>query len=178
MRGDERKSEIGLRLDVHFGKAATDGKAASVQKKIIVCVRTPRDDGQPAQDGDVDVRVPALHVFPVRIIQSFGLERSTQFHKRIRAAHFFQGDDVGIQRADAFTDFAARLGGFDVRARFGRLIEIIFDVVSGNAKCFGSKAVENKRAKNTHRERTKDQFQIHQMVINPATAQVKGQLGC
>ena len=153
-------------------------KAAAVQQEVVVRVRLAGGNGQLAQDGDMDVRVPALHVFPIRIIQSFGPERSAEFEQRVGGAHFFEREHVGSQRADAFTDFAARPSGFDVRTRFGRLIQIIFDVVSGNAESFGSKAVEKKRKNNNQREPAKDQFQIHQMVIIPASDQVKGQLCC
>ena len=176
VRGNEGEGEIRRGLDVHLGKTAADGKAAAIEQEIVIGVRAAGNDGQPAQHGHVNVRIPALHVFPVGKIQAFGFERIAQFHEGIGAAHFLKGDDVGIQRADAFADLGPGPGGFRLRTRFGRLVQIIFDVVSGNAKCRGLKAVEKKREYNNCREPAKDQFQIHQMVIIPASAQVKGQL--
>jgi len=43
------------------------------------------------------------------------LERSAEFEQRVGGAHFFERKHVGIQCADAFADFVARLNGFDVR---------------------------------------------------------------
>ena len=137
MRGDEREGEIRRGLDFHFRKSTADAKASSVQKKFVVRVRMPRDDGKFAQNGDVDVRVHAADVFPKRKIKPVGLERRAQFQQRIGRAHFFERDHVGIHRLDAFADFGFRLGRFDVQTRFGRLIQIIFDIVSGDAESFG-----------------------------------------
>ena len=145
MRGDEGEGEIRRGLNVHFGKTAADGKAAAIEQEIVIGVRAAGDNGQPAQHCHVNVRVPALHVFPVRKIQAPGFERIAQFHEGIGAAHFFKGDNVGIQRADAFADLGPGPGGFRVRTRFGRLIQIIFDIVSGNAKCSGGKGNRTKQ---------------------------------
>ena len=152
MRGDKRDSEIRRHRDVHLGKTAADGKAAAIEQEAVIRVRVARDDGEPAQNGNVNIRVPAPDVFPVRKIQSLIFERPAQFQERIGAAHLFQRDDVWIQRADAFADFGPGPGGFRVRTRLGRLIQIIFHIVSGNAKSFDGKGNRTKQ-----RERQTDE---------------------
>ena len=67
----------------------------------------------------------------------FGMERRAQFQQRIGRAHFFQREHVRIYRLDTFADFGFGFGGFDMRTRFGRLIQVIFNVVSRDAKSFG-----------------------------------------
>ena len=71
MSGDERESKICRDLNFHFRKSALDAKTFSVQKKFVVRVRMPRDDGKFAQHSDVDVRVRAADVFPKRKIAAF-----------------------------------------------------------------------------------------------------------
>ncbi len=159
VRGNEREGEICRNLDVHLGETAADVKTAAIQQEAVIRVRMPRDDGQLAQNGDMDVRVPALNVFPAWIIQSFGLERSAEFEQRVGAAHFFEREHVRIQRADALADFGARLNGFDLRTRFGWLVQIIFDVVGGNAKCFGGKGNRTKQRERQAGERKQKSFE-------------------
>ena len=136
MRDDEGEGEIGFCLNFNFHKATADAETASVQKKTVIRVRMARDDGQPAQDGDVDVRVHTGDMFPKLKIQSVGLERRAEFEQCVCAAYFFECEHVGIQCANNFADFGLGLAGFDEAARFGRLIQIIF-VVSGDAESFG-----------------------------------------
>jgi hypothetical protein len=84
----------------------------------------------------VDVRVHAADVFPIRKIQSVGFKRRAQFQQHIGRAHFFECNHVGIHRRDAFTNFGFGFGGLDEMERFGWLIQIIFDVLSGDAEGF------------------------------------------
>ena len=98
-----------------------------------------RDDGKLAQHGDVDVGVVAGDVFPERKILTVGFERGAEFEQRVGAAHFFEGEHFGIQRADAFADFRLGFGRFGMRPRRGGLIQIIFDIVSGDAERVGGK---------------------------------------
>ncbi len=74
----------------------------------------PRDSmGKPVQYGDVNICVYATDVLPIRKIQSFGPERCTQFQQRIGRAHFFERNQVGIHRLDAFADFGFGFIGLD-----------------------------------------------------------------
>ena len=139
MRDKEREGEMGRGANVHLGKTAADMEPASVQEERVVGMRPARDDRQTAEHGDMDVRVPAADEFPLRVIRSFGFERIAEFQQGAEAADFFEGDDVGVQRADAFADFGPGGGGFD-RARFPGLVEIIFDVIGGDAECAGAQA--------------------------------------
>jgi hypothetical protein len=113
MRGDEGEGEIRRGLNLHFGKSTTDVETASIQKKSFIRVRMPRDDWKFAQHGDVNVRVCAADVFPIRIIESVSFKRRAQFQKRVGRSHFFEREHVGIQRADAFADFGFGFGSFD-----------------------------------------------------------------
>ena len=147
MRGDEREGEIGRGADVQFGEAAADAKTAAVEQEHLVRVRAARDDGQFAQHGDVDVRVLAADQFPIGKVQAFGLERTAQFHERAQSAHFLQREHVGIQRADAFADLGPGGGGFGLRPRFRRLVQIIFHVISGDAEIVARRGQENTTAR-------------------------------
>ncbi len=79
MRGDDREREIRRGLDVHFREAAFDLKTPAVEQEKFVCVRMTRNDGKFAQDGDVDVRIETLDMFPKRKILAVGFERRAQF---------------------------------------------------------------------------------------------------
>jgi predicted amidohydrolase YtcJ len=58
-------------------------------------------------------------------------------HERAELAHFLKCDDVGIYSAKGLADFSLGFGGLGLRAGFGRLIEIVFDVVGGDPESFG-----------------------------------------
>ena len=132
MRGDEREGKIGRGANIQFGETAADAKTAAVEQENLVCVRAARDDGQFAQHGHVDIRVLAADQFPIGKVQTLGLERTAQFHERAQSTHFLQREHVGIQRADAFADFGPGGGGFGLRTRFRRLVQIIFHVIGGD----------------------------------------------
>ena len=95
-----------------------------------------RNDRELAENGHVDVRVRASDVLPIWEVEPGVLQGTAQFEKSIRAAHFFQGEHIGFERQDALADLGLRLGGFGVAGR-GGLIEVVLDVVGGDAEGFG-----------------------------------------
>ena len=137
MRGDKREVKIWRGLDCHLRKTAFDLKTLAVQQEKIVRVRMPRHNGKFAQHGNMNAVIKTLDVFPKWKILSVGLERRAEFQERVGRAHFFERDHVGIHGADAFANFRFGLGGFDLPTRVGRLVEIIFHIVSCDAESAG-----------------------------------------
>ena len=83
----------------------------------------------------MDVGVEASDMFPVREVESFGLQGVAQFEQRVGAAHLLQGEHIGFEGEDALADFGFRIGELG-GAGFGGLIEIVFHVVGGDAEGF------------------------------------------
>ena len=85
----------------------------------------------------MDVGVGAGDVLPIREVEPGGFERVAQFQQRVGAAHLFEGQHVGLEREDALADFGLGFGGFGV-AGLGGFVEVVFDVVGGDAEGFGA----------------------------------------
>lgn len=60
MRSDQRKNEIRRGLNIQFGETALDHKTFAVEEENFIRVRAARDNGQPAQHGNVEVGVETL----------------------------------------------------------------------------------------------------------------------
>jgi len=60
MRHDQREGKIGGGAEFHLGEPPAHAEAAAIQQEIIVRMRMPRDDGQPAENRDMDVGVEAF----------------------------------------------------------------------------------------------------------------------
>ena len=145
MRGNEGEGEIFIRLNFHFGKTPADAETTSVEQEAVVGMRMAGDKGKFAQHGDMDVGVKTLDVFPEREVAAVGLERGAEFEQGVGGAHFLQREHVGIQRAEALADFGPGLVGLDEAAGFGGLVQIIFDVVGGDAKRAGERIQSGQR---------------------------------
>ncbi len=131
--GDESEGIVGVHRDVHLGETAADEERVAVHEVGVIGVRMARGDGKTAEDGDVDVGIVTGDVFPIRQRETGGLEGGLQFEQGIGGADFFEGEDVGFEGENAFADFG--LGGFGFRGTGAAgLIEVIFDVVGGDAK--------------------------------------------
>ena len=92
--------------------AAAAGAEGSAGAGAAWLVASAGGEGEFAQDGDMDVGVEALDVFPEREVAAVGLERGAEFEQGVGGAHFLQREHVGIQRAEALADFGFRLDGF------------------------------------------------------------------
>jgi len=123
------------------------------------------DDGQSAKHGDMNIRVHAANEFPIRIIQPIGLERRAEFEQRVRAADFLEREHVGFHGTNAFADFGAPLGGLDARTRFGRLVEMVFDVVSRDAESFSAGRNETNHCKCQSDESKRRSFGLERLII-------------
>src|SRR5437899_12514267 len=106
-------------------------------------MRSARRKWKFAEHGDMNVRIEACHVFPVRKIPPLGPQRSAQFLQGINAADLLQSQDVRLKRLDAFADFSSRLSRFGM-PRPGSVIQVVFQVISGNAETFRAGRTEQK----------------------------------
>src|SRR5260370_41625615 len=90
-------------------------------------------DGKPAENGKLNIGVETRDMLPIGKGEAVGFQRAFELEQGIGAANFLKGDDVRFEGANAFADLGLRLAGLG-RARAAGGVEIIFHVVSSNAK--------------------------------------------
>lgn len=126
---DEGEPIGGGDRDIEFEEAAADPEASAVEKETVVGVRTPGEEREAAEDGELDVGIGAVNQFAVRQVESGRPKPQLQIRQGVRSTHLLKDNNVGVGLKEGVPDRASgfgRLGG----AGAGRVEEIILDVVS------------------------------------------------
>ena len=137
MRRQQRELKLWRDLDVEFHKPPAHAEAPAIQQEAVVRVRSARDDGKSAQDGDVDVCVAAGDVFPVRVVEAGGLQAGAKLQQRVGAANFLKRQHIRAHGQQCVTHLGLALGGFRGAPRH-RAVEVVLDVVGRHTEALRS----------------------------------------
>ena len=135
MRCDQSERVVGLYRNLHFRKAAAEPESPSIQQEVVIRVRPDCSKWKLAQYRHMNVRIEPGDMIPKRKIHPLGCKRLAQLLESRKAAHFLQSQHIRLQCQDVLTNLCFGFSSFG-RAGLGRLIQIIFDVVGGDAKGF------------------------------------------
>src|SRR5947207_137708 len=105
MRSNESKRVMGIDLDIYLSKAAANAESAATQEKIVVRPRPARQEWELAQNGDMHIGIRAGDKFPIREVQSFGVQCRAKSLQGLETTHFLEGQHVGFQCQNTFANF-------------------------------------------------------------------------
>ena len=146
MGGDESEAAF-FEFEFHFAETAQHVKAAAAMEITFARVVADGGEGMFAEEGDVQICVPALHMLPMREVESLLFESGAKFQQRVGGTDFLERDEVGIYRADALANDASRwLGFWFVAERWS--IDVKFEVVGGDGERARERESRNEQQQN------------------------------
>ena len=146
MCGDESEAAL-FEFDFYLAETAQHVKTSATVEVTFASVMTDGGEGMFAEESDVEICVPGLHMLPIREVEAVLLERGAQFEECVRRTDFLQCDEIGIHRANALPDDASRLLGFwFVTER--RSIDVEVEIVGGDRERARENGARNEQQQN------------------------------